>query len=73
MREMGVSMRETAMQTQVLERELMKDLRLEACGRQRCAQAVSVAAAYFEDTLESAPAQVLAAGTTGRGDAAARC
>jgi type IV pilus assembly protein PilM len=29
------------------------------------AQAVSVAAAYFEDTLETAPAVVLAAGTVG--------
>ncbi len=29
------------------------------------AQAVSVAAAYFEDTLETAPAVVLAAGTLG--------
>jgi type IV pilus assembly protein PilM len=31
------------------------------------AQAVSVAAAYFEDTLETAPAVVLAAGTLGAG------
>ena len=29
------------------------------------AQAVSVAAAYFEDTLETAPSVVLAAGTLG--------
>ena len=34
-------------------------------GRAEVAQAVSVAAAYFEDTLESAPAVVLSAGTLG--------
>jgi type IV pilus assembly protein PilM len=34
-------------------------------GRIEVAQAVSVAAAYFEDTLESAPAVVLSAGTLG--------
>jgi type IV pilus assembly protein PilM len=34
-------------------------------GRAEVAQAVSVAAAYFEDTLESSPAVVLSAGTLG--------
>lgn len=34
-------------------------------GRVEIAQAVSVAAAYFEDTLDSAPAVVLSAGTLG--------
>jgi type IV pilus assembly protein PilM len=34
-------------------------------GRAEVAQAVSVAAAYFEDTLETSPAVVLCAGTLG--------
>jgi type IV pilus assembly protein PilM len=34
-------------------------------GRAEVAQAVSVAAAYFEDTLETSPAVVLSAGTLG--------
>jgi type IV pilus assembly protein PilM len=53
---------ETTMQTQVLERELMRDLQVDGVAGE-IAQAVSVAAAYFEDTLGMTPEQVLGAGT----------
>ena len=43
---------------------LIEDQRLAAAARE-VTQAVSVAAAYFEDTLQSAPGLVLAAGTLG--------
>ncbi len=43
---------------------LLEDQRLAAAARE-VTQAVSVAAAYFEDTLQSAPGLVLAAGTLG--------
>lgn len=49
---------EAAMQTAVLEREMPSAAR-------EIAQAVSVAAAYFEDTLEASPELLLAAGTLG--------
>ena len=42
----------------------MEDQRLAAAARE-VTQAVSVAAAYFEDTLQSAPNLVLAAGSMG--------
>ena len=41
--------------------------------RREVAQAVSVAAAYFEDTLQRSPEQVLVGGNAGRGVAGARC
>jgi type IV pilus assembly protein PilM len=53
---------ETAMQTQVLEQEVLKDLQVDGVVGE-IAQAVSVAGAYFEDTLGAAPVQMLAAGT----------
>ena len=53
-----------AMQTAVLEQEVAAE-RGAAAATSEVAQAVSVAAAYFEDTLESAPGAVLATGTMG--------
>ncbi len=55
---------EASMQTQVLEQAEMRELAASAAARE-VTQAVSVAAAYFEDTLQVAPGVVLAAGTTG--------
>jgi len=55
---------EASMQTQVLEQAEMRELAASAAARE-VTQAVSVAAAYFEDTLQVAPEVVLAAGTTG--------
>src|SRR6266851_3276426 len=55
---------EASMQTQVLEQAEMRELAATAAARE-VTQAVSVAAAYFEDTLQVAPEVVLAAGTTG--------
>jgi type IV pilus assembly protein PilM len=53
-----------AMQTAVLEQEDAAERGI-AMATGEVAQAVSVAAAYFEDTLESAPGTVLATGTMG--------
>jgi type IV pilus assembly protein PilM len=53
---------EAAMQTETLV-EMMPAAAGSVAGE--VAQAVSVAAAYFEDTLETAPAVVFAAGTLG--------
>jgi type IV pilus assembly protein PilM len=55
---------EASMQKQVLEQAEMRELAATAAARE-VTQAVSVAAAYFEDTLQVAPEVVLAAGTTG--------
>ena len=52
------------MQTSVVETAVVRETGLRAAGRE-VAQAVSVAAAYFEDTLQSSPDQLLAAGTLG--------
>lgn len=49
---------------QVMEPEVISEGSINAPANE-VAQAVSVASAYFEDTLESAPAVVLAAGTLG--------
>jgi len=65
-----------AMQTAVLEREIVQEIGREieaeiaaernvAAAASEVAQAVSVAAAYFEDTLESSPRVVLSTGTMG--------
>jgi type IV pilus assembly protein PilM len=55
---------EATMQTQVLEHAEMREIAATAAGRE-VAQAVSVAAAYFEDTLQIVPEVVLSAGTAG--------
>ena len=55
---------EAAMQTSVVEAAEMRESRGAAAARE-VAQAVSVAAAYFEDTLRIAPESVLSAGTLG--------
>jgi type IV pilus assembly protein PilM len=59
---------EAAMQTSVVEtavvRERVSERRLGAAARE-VAQAVSVAAAYFEDSLQRSPDQLLVAGTLG--------
>jgi type IV pilus assembly protein PilM len=55
---------EAAMQTQVLEKAEMREMAATAAVRE-VTQAVSVAAAYFEDTLQVSPEVALAAGTTG--------
>jgi type IV pilus assembly protein PilM len=55
---------ETAMQTQVLEKAEMREIAATAMARE-VTQAVSVAAAYFEDTLQISPEIALAAGTMG--------
>jgi type IV pilus assembly protein PilM len=55
---------EAAMQTQVLEKAEMREMAATAAVRE-VTQAVSVAAAYFEDTLQIAPEVVLSAGTMG--------
>ncbi len=49
---------------QVMEPQLISEGSVDAPANE-VAQAVSVASAYFEDTLESAPAVILAAGTLG--------
>jgi type IV pilus assembly protein PilM len=54
----------TAMQTQVLEQAEIREIAAIAAARE-VMQAVSVAAAYFEDSLQVGPEEVLAAGTTG--------
>jgi type IV pilus assembly protein PilM len=55
---------EAAMQTSVVETAVVRETGLRAAGRE-VAQAVSVAAAYFEDSLQSSPDQLLVAGTLG--------
>jgi type IV pilus assembly protein PilM len=59
---------EAAMQTSVVEtavvRERVSERRLGSAARE-VAQAVSVAAAYFEDSLQRSPDQLLVAGTLG--------
>jgi len=54
----------TAMQTQVLEQAEIREIAAIAAARE-VMQAVSVAAAYFEDSLQVGPGEVLAAGTMG--------
>ncbi|WP_158794691.1 hypothetical protein [Granulicella sp. L60] len=53
-----------AMQTSVLETALLRDAEVSATARE-VAQGVSVAAAYFEDSLQHAPEELLVAGTLG--------
>jgi type IV pilus assembly protein PilM len=55
---------EAAMQTQVLEQAEMREMVATAAARE-VTQAVSVAAAYFEDTLQVSPEVALSAGTMG--------
>jgi type IV pilus assembly protein PilM len=55
---------EAAMQTSVLETAMVREAGVSAAARE-VAQAVSVAAAYFEDSLQHAPAELLVAGTLG--------
>ena len=55
---------EAAMQTSVVETAVLREVGLKVAARD-VAQAVSVAAAYFEDSLHRAPEQLLAAGTVG--------
>jgi type IV pilus assembly protein PilM len=57
-----------AIQTAVLEQEIVQEIAAErgiAEATNEVAQAISVAAAYFEDTLESTPRVVLSTGTMG--------
>lgn len=65
---------EAAMQTSVLERAETRELAANAAGEAMAGevtQAVSIAAAYFEDTLQTAPESLLAAGTIGANAVAA--
>jgi len=55
---------EAAMQTQVLEKAEMREIAATAATRE-VTQAVSVAAAYFEDTLQVSPEVAFSAGTMG--------
>jgi type IV pilus assembly protein PilM len=55
---------ESATGTAVLERPLVAEHSIQAVGSE-VAQAVSVAAAYFEDTLDASPEAVYSAGTMG--------
>lgn len=55
---------EAAMQTSVVETAVLREVGSKVAGRD-VAQAVSVAAAYFEDSLHRSPEQLLAAGTVG--------
>src|SRR5437868_8189298 len=55
---------ETAMQTSMLETAVTREIEARAAARE-VAQAVSVAAAYFEDSLQRPPDQLLVAGTLG--------
>jgi type IV pilus assembly protein PilM len=61
---------ETAMQTSVVETAVVREIEERAAARE-VAQAVSVAAAYFEDSLQRSPDQLLVAGTLGAGTLAA--
>ncbi len=53
-----------AMQTSVVETAVLREAEMSRAGRE-VAQAVSVAAAYFEDSLQRPPDQLLVAGTLG--------
>lgn len=55
---------EATMQSAVVEAAALKE-RLAISAAREVAQAVNVAAAYFEDTLQSSPETILAAGTLG--------
>jgi type IV pilus assembly protein PilM len=55
---------EAAMQTSMVETAVRRDIEVSASARE-VAQAVSVAAAYFEDSLQRRPDQLLVAGTLG--------
>jgi type IV pilus assembly protein PilM len=55
---------EAAMQTSMVETAVRREIDLSAAARE-VAQAVSVAAAYFEDSLQRPPDQLLVAGTLG--------
>jgi type IV pilus assembly protein PilM len=55
---------ESAMQTSVTETAVVRDIEARAMARE-VSQAVSVAAAYFEDSLQRSPDQLLVAGTLG--------
>jgi type IV pilus assembly protein PilM len=55
---------EAAMQTSVVETAIAHEIEMTVLGRE-VAQAVSVAAAYFEDSLQRPPDQLLVAGTLG--------
>src|SRR5258708_1201286 len=55
---------EAAMQASMVETEVTREIEVRAAARE-VAQAVSVAAAYFEDSLQRPPDQLLVAGTLG--------
>jgi type IV pilus assembly protein PilM len=55
---------EAAMQASMVETEVTREIEARAAARE-VAQAVSVAAAYFEDSLQRPPDQLLVAGTLG--------
>ncbi len=55
---------ESAMQTSVVETAVVREVEMRATAREMV-QAVSVAAAYFEDSLQRSPEQLLVAGTLG--------
>jgi type IV pilus assembly protein PilM len=55
---------EAAMQTSMVETAVTREIEARAAARE-VAQAVSVAAAYFEDSLQRSPDQLLMAGTLG--------
>jgi type IV pilus assembly protein PilM len=55
---------EAAMQTSMVETAVTREIEVRATARE-VAQAVSVAAAYFEDSLQRSPDQLLVAGTLG--------
>jgi type IV pilus assembly protein PilM len=55
---------EARMQRSVVETEVLREVGMKVMAHD-VAQAVSVAAAYFEDSLQSAPAELLVAGTLG--------
>ena len=55
---------EAAMQTSMVETSVAREIEISAAARE-VAQAVSVAAAYFEDSLQRSPDQLLVAGTLG--------
>jgi type IV pilus assembly protein PilM len=55
---------EAAMQTSVVETGVVREVEMKAATRE-VAQAISVAAAYYEDSLQSSPDQLLVTGTLG--------
>jgi type IV pilus assembly protein PilM len=61
---------EAAMQTSMVETAVTREIEMRAAARE-AVQAVSVAAAYFEDSLQRPPDQLLVAGTLGVGSLAA--